>query len=74
MRRFAPVGVAAVIALAACAQGTVGRHELSCAGGTFSGAVLGGFVGDRFGKGRGNAILTALGAGGGGALGAGAAC
>ena len=74
MRRIVAVGVLAVMTLSACTQGTVGRHELSCAGGTFSGAILGGFVGNQFGGGNGNTNLTELGAGVDGTFGANTAC
>lgn len=42
---------------------------LSRAGGAFSGAVVGGLIGNQFGGGRGNTVMTAVGALGGAAAG-----
>lgn len=43
--------------------------DLSRAGGAFSGAVIGGLIGNQFGRGRGNDAMTVIGALGGAAAG-----
>ena len=55
-----------VIILAACSN-PADQREVACLGGTLAGAVVGGAIGNQFGGGRGNAILTGAGALGGGA-------
>ena len=55
-----------VITLAACSN-PADQREVACLGGTLAGAVVGGAIGNQFGGGRGNAILTGAGALGGGA-------
>jgi len=58
--------VAAGLAATACSTGNAQTdHELACAGGMFTGAVVGGLVGNQFGRGGGRAAMTALGAGAG---------
>ncbi|MEO9575040.1 MAG: hypothetical protein ABJ263_17295 [Tateyamaria sp.] len=49
-----------VITLGACAPAS--QHEVACVGGTFTGAVIGGAIGNRFGGGSGNSIMTGAGA------------
>lgn len=56
--------------LAACAtsgSGSAGQHEVGCVASTLTGAVIGGAIGNQFGGGRGNALLTGVGAVAGGA-------
>ena len=65
---------AAVVVLAGCAQNRVSEEELRCAGGAVSGAAVGGFLGNLFGQGTGNRVMTAAGAIAGGAAGASVAC
>ncbi len=73
--RMTCAGLAAALALAGCTTGGPTSHQLSCAGGTFSGAALGGFIGNQFGgSGASNAFTTTLGAGAGALLGNNAAC
>ena len=55
------------LALAGCIADERSQHEVACVGGTFTGAVLGGAIGNRFGGGSGQAVLTAAGAMAGGA-------
>ena len=50
------------------------RDQLRCAGGVVTGAAVGGFLGNQFGSGSGNKIMTTGGAVAGGAAGASAAC
>lgn len=45
------------------------KHELGCAAGTLTGAVVGGLIGSAFGKGGGQHLMTAAGAGAGAGLG-----
>jgi len=63
-----------LVVLAGCAGTQVTDDDLRCAGGTASGAAVGGFIGNLFGEGKGNTAMTALGAIAGGAAGANAAC
>jgi len=71
----ATVVLAFACALSGCSNNSGPTdHEMACAGGTFTGAVLGGFVGNQFGKGKGNKVLTGAGVATGAALGARAAC
>jgi uncharacterized protein YcfJ len=76
MRRAEPKGgnvkktlLAAVVAAfgaVACSTGDPETdHELACAGGMLTGAVVGGLIGNQFGGGGGRAALTGLGAGAG---------
>ncbi|MCR9149132.1 MAG: hypothetical protein NXH83_03090 [Rhodobacteraceae bacterium] len=65
---------APLVILAGCAGTRVSDDDLRCAGGTASGAAVGGFIGNLFGEGKGNTAMTALGAIAGGAAGANAAC
>ena len=55
-----------MLALAGCSN-PADQREVACLGGTLAGAVVGGAIGNQFGGGRGNAILTGAGALGGGA-------
>ncbi|TPE47946.1 hypothetical protein [Amaricoccus solimangrovi] len=60
----------ATLVLAACSNATPQeKHELGCAAGTLTGAVLGGLVGSAFGKGGGHDLMVAAGAGAGAGLG-----
>lgn len=58
--------IPAIISLSACTS-PAAQHEVACVGGTLTGAVIGGAIGDRFGGGSGRTILTAAGAFTGGA-------
>lgn len=57
-----------VLALQACApaatpeQQAQRQHEIACMSGTIGGALIGGAIGNQFGGGSGNDILTAGGA------------
>jgi len=56
--------------LSACAPATssaASQHEVACVGGTLVGMAIGGAIGNQFGGGRGNALLTGAGAISGGA-------
>ncbi len=65
---FAALAGAAFL-IAACASTPQEKHELGCAAGTLTGAVIGGLVGSAFGKGGGQSLMTAAGAGAGAGLG-----
>jgi outer membrane lipoprotein SlyB len=53
----------AAIVLAACSNETpTQKHELGCAAGTVTGAVLGGLAGSLIGAGTGNVLATTAGA------------
>ena len=54
-------------ATAACTSNPQVQHEVACVGGTLAGAALGGAIGNRFGGGTGQTIMTAAGAFAGGA-------
>lgn len=66
--------------LAACGpaptpqQQAARQHEIACLGGTLSGALIGGAIGNQFGGGSGKTILTAAGAAAGGIEGQRFAC
>jgi outer membrane lipoprotein SlyB len=65
----------ATLVLSACASETPEqKHELGCAAGTLTGAVLGGLAGSLVGGGVGTTIATAAGAGVGTAVGAKQTC
>jgi len=65
----------ATLVLSACANETPEqKHELGCAAGTLTGAVLGGLAGSLVGGGVGTTIATAAGAGVGTAVGAKLTC
>jgi len=49
-----------VVTLGACTQAD--QHEVACIGGTLTGAAIGGAIGNRFGGGRGQSIMTGAGA------------
>ena len=49
-----------VLGLAACTAAD--EHEAACVGGTLAGAAIGGAIGNQFGGGSGQAILTGVGA------------
>jgi uncharacterized protein YcfJ len=56
-----------VALLGACANETPQqKHELGCAAGTVTGALIGGLAGSLIGGGAGKTIATAVGAAGGG--------
>lgn len=65
------IRIGAVVALsgavAACTPRTPAQHEVACVGGTLAGAALGGAIGNRFGGGRGQTLMTAAGVFAGGA-------
>lgn len=70
MKRTAYAALAGVALLvSACAGTPEEKHELGCAAGTLTGAVLGGLAGSAFGSGGGNTAMTAIGAGAGAGLG-----
>ncbi|MGI9368202.1 MAG: glycine zipper 2TM domain-containing protein [Ruegeria sp.] len=50
------------------------QHEIACLSGTLGGALIGGVIGNQFGGGSGQDILTAAGAVAGGASGQRYAC
>lgn len=54
--------IAATGALSGCSTTPEAQHEMACVGGTLGGMVLGGAIGNRFGGGSGQAILTGAGA------------
>lgn len=56
-----------LVATAACANNPEVQHEVACVGGTLAGAAIGGAIGNRFGGGSGQTIMTAAGAFAGGA-------
>ena len=58
--------VPARISISACSSPAT-QHEVACVGGTLTGAAIGGAIGNRFGGGNGNTIMTAAGAFTGGA-------
>lgn len=65
----------AAVALAACAAPTPEqKHEMGCAAGTVSGAVLGGLAGSLIGAGTGQTIAIGAGAAIGGAAGSRLTC
>ncbi|MCV2869718.1 glycine zipper 2TM domain-containing protein [Defluviimonas sp. WL0002] len=66
--------LAAAFALQGCATQQASEAELRCAGGTLTGAAVGGFIGNQFGSGTGTTITTLAGAGVGATAGANAAC
>jgi uncharacterized protein YcfJ len=69
-----------VLVLQACApaatpqQQAQRQHNIACAAGTIGGALIGGAIGNQFGGGRGQDILTAGGAGAGALAGQSYAC
>lgn len=67
---------AAGIALGGCAGSltTEQKHELGCAAGTISGAVIGGAAGSLVGAGTGQLIATSAGAAAGGFVGSRLTC
>lgn len=65
---FAALAGAALL-VAGCAGTPEEKHELGCAAGTLTGAVIGGLAGSAFGKGGGRHLMTAAGAGAGAGLG-----
>lgn len=74
MLRTAFVAMAgAALLLAGCGGTTTTpeqKHELGCAAGTLTGALIGGLAGHAFGSGKGQDFMTAAGAGAGAGLGA----
>lgn len=65
----------AALALTACASPTPEqKHEMGCAAGTVSGAVLGGLAGSLIGAGTGQTIAIGAGAAIGGAAGSRLTC
>ncbi len=63
MKKISIVAVfAAMGLLQACDTTPAEEHQLTCAGATIGGAVLGGVVGNQFGSGSGQDIMTAGGA------------
>jgi outer membrane lipoprotein SlyB len=67
MKKNPAIALAAVVGLglAACAPGSPTpeqRHEMGCAAGTVSGAVVGGLLGSLVGGGTGQIIATGAGA------------
>lgn len=52
---------AGLMALGACSSPAT-QHEAACVGGTLTGAVIGGAIGNRFGGGTGQTLLTGAGA------------
>ncbi|MFO1141810.1 MAG: hypothetical protein U1E40_08745 [Amaricoccus sp.] len=65
----------ATFVLSACANETPEqKHELGCAAGTLTGAVLGGLAGSLVGAGVGNTLAISAGAGVGTAVGAKLTC
>ena len=52
----------AMLGLMACANDPVAQHEVACVGGALTGAVIGGAIGNQFGGGKGQAIMTGAGA------------
>jgi len=65
----------ATFMLSACANETPEqKHELGCAAGTLTGAVLGGLAGSLVGAGVGNTLAISAGAGVGTAVGAKLTC
>nr|WP_321249800.1 glycine zipper 2TM domain-containing protein [uncultured Ruegeria sp.] len=66
--------------LAACGpaptsqQQAARQHEIACLSGTLGGALIGGAIGNQFGGGSGQTILTAAGAAAGGVSGQRYAC
>ena len=71
---------AGLLAIQACApaatpeQQAQRQHNIACATGTVAGAVIGGAIGNQFGGGRGQDILTAGGAAAGALQGQAYAC
>ncbi|MFC3615227.1 glycine zipper 2TM domain-containing protein [Lutimaribacter marinistellae] len=60
-RRFGILAVLpVVITVSACSPAA--QHEAACVGGTLTGATIGGAIGNRFGGGTGQSIMTAAGA------------
>lgn len=74
------LGLIGGLAVSACApagtpyQQAQREHEIACLGGTIGGALIGGAIGNQFGGGSGQDILTAGGAVGGGLAGQRYAC
>ncbi|MEX0306338.1 MAG: glycine zipper 2TM domain-containing protein [Ruegeria sp.] len=69
------VGVLAACGPAPTPQQQAARqHEIACLSGTIGGALIGGAIGNQFGGGSGQAILTAAGAAAGGVSGQRYAC
>lgn len=61
--------------LGACAETRDQQeHQLACAGASFTGAVVGGFVGSAFGRGTGQTVAIAAGSAVGALAGASAVC
>jgi outer membrane lipoprotein SlyB len=56
-----------LVGYSACTQNPSAQHEVACVGGSLTGAVIGGAIGNRFGGGSGQTIATAAGAFAGGA-------
>lgn len=79
-RALIGLGLAASMLVAACGpaptpyQQAQRQHEIACLGGTLGGAILGGAVGNQFGGGRGQDIMTGAGAAGGAVAGSRYAC
>lgn len=61
-------GILCISLAAGCTASPATQHEVACVGGTLTGAVLGGALGNQFGGGRGRTALTAAGAMAGGAI------
>ncbi len=75
MRRFTILVAGGTLLLSACASETPEqKHELGCAAGTLTGAVIGGLAGSLIGGGVGNTIAISAGAGLGTAAGAKLTC
>ena len=73
------VAIAALALVQACTAQTqeeqdVINRQVACAGGTVMGALIGGAVGNQFGGGTGNDLLTAGGAAAGAVAGGSVAC
>jgi uncharacterized protein YcfJ len=61
IRKFSLVmALPLVVSIGACTQAD--QHEVACIGGTLTGAAIGGAIGNRFGGGRGQTIMTGAGA------------
>jgi len=76
MKRAATLLVAAGLALGGCASSLPPdqKHELGCAAGTISGAVIGGAAGTLVGAGTGQLIATSAGAASGAFIGSRLTC
>jgi outer membrane lipoprotein SlyB len=63
MKPAIALAAGALVALSACASPTPEqKHEMGCAAGTVTGAVLGGLAGSLIGAGTGQIIATGAGA------------